>query len=646
MIPGSEIIPKLFAELVGIPVKMVYAMSSIAPGNMARIGTHRTLTPEKLGVFFLEPQPSDEVDMGAKLVPVAKRLIATKNNLDCVIAIETVGDGSSRQNQEFKAYHIVYRAGSPLGTKLRGSFPVANFHEVGSQEVGILSPPEADQGEIGALSTTFCRECDDVGLTLQPGICGRILGSLLSKRFLIMTGLSGSGKTQSGLGVAAYLSCPKSESVQLEIKTTAKGNLWSRDELLVVLDLYHRKGTNPGTEADELASLISRSRDAVDFRLANYLSCDPNASQRGLDQGGKGATEIFEEYAGRPADLATSALEAKERLRRAKPVESEMLSFTDGVPNARQGNQKGFTLIPVGADWNGNENILGYPDGLDSSRYVSMPALQLILDAIDQPTIPHFLILDEMNLSHVERYFADFLSAIESGEAIPLYEGGPRTSSGRSVPQRLELPKNLFVIGTVNVDETTYMFSPKVLDRANVIEFRMVIEDLEAFLQEPIKPDLDSLAGRGAHFAEPFLRASASEAVVPANFKAQFEEELSALFAVLHKHHAEFGFRTAYEASRFLHFYIMLGGEFTEAMDCIIVQKLMPKLHGSRSKLSKLLRDLWHVCLHEPKARETKQASDPSEELLSAALYPLSAEKICRMWALLKENGFASFAEA
>jgi 5-methylcytosine-specific restriction protein B len=275
-----------------------------------------------------------------------------------------------------------------------------------------------------------------------------------------------------------------------------------------------------------------------------------------------------------------------------------------------------------------------------------MPALQLILDAIDQPTIPHFLILDEMNLSHVERYFADFLSAIESGEAIPLYEGGPRTSSGRSVPQRLELPKNLFVIGTVNVDETTYMFSPKVLDRANVIEFRMVIEDLEAFLQEPIKPDLDSLAGRGAHFAEPFLRASASEAVVPANFKAQFEEELSALFAVLHKHHAEFGFRTAYEASRFLHFYIMLGGEFTEAMDCIIVQKLMPKLHGSRSKLSKLLRDLWHVCLHEPKARETKQASDPSEELLSAALYPLSAEKICRMWALLKENGFASFAEA
>ena len=71
------------------------------------------------------------------------------------------------------------------------------------------------------------------------------------------------------------------------------------------------------------------------------------------------------------------------------------------------------------------------------------------------------LILDEMNLSHVERYFSDFLSAIESGEEIPLY-GEEKT---------LTLPDNLFTIGTVNVDETTYMFSPKVLDRANTIEF-------------------------------------------------------------------------------------------------------------------------------------------------------------------------------
>ena len=57
---------------------------------------------------------------------------------------------------------------------------------------------------------------------------------------------------------------------------------------------------------------------------------------------------------------------------------------------------------------------------------------------------------------------------------------------------QLRLPPNLFIIGTINVDETTYMFSPKVLDRANVIEFRMVREDLVAFLAAPRSPALDN----------------------------------------------------------------------------------------------------------------------------------------------------------
>ena len=95
------------------------------------------------------------------------------------------------------------------------------------------------------------------------------------------------------------------------------------------------------------------------------------------------------------------------------------------------------------------------------SVYQSTPAYELIKNAEDDSENPYFLILDEMNLSHVERYFADFLSAIESGEEIPLYGNN----------DKLTLPDNLFIIGTVNVDETTYMFSPKVLDRANTIEF-------------------------------------------------------------------------------------------------------------------------------------------------------------------------------
>ena len=104
--------------------------------------------------------------------------------------------------------------------------------------------------------------------------------------------------------------------------------------------------------------------------------------------------------------------------------------------------------------------------------------LDLILESskIENSNKPYFLILDEMNLSHVERYFADFLSAMESNELISLHKSDDENYKDDVVivPKSIELPNNLFVIGTVNIDETTYMFSPKVLDRANVIEFATI----------------------------------------------------------------------------------------------------------------------------------------------------------------------------
>src|SRR5262249_1553248 len=98
-------------------------------------------------------------------------------------------------------------------------------------------------------------------------------------------------------------------------------------------------------------------------------------------------------------------------------------------------------------------------------------------DAGREP-FPFFLILDEMNLAHVEHYFSDVLSCLESGQALELHQD-PAAEEGEGeaatpVPQRLGIPENLFFIGTVNVDETTYMFSPKVLDRAFTIELNQV----------------------------------------------------------------------------------------------------------------------------------------------------------------------------
>jgi 5-methylcytosine-specific restriction protein B len=325
-----------------------------------------------------------------------------------------------------------------------------------------------------------------------------------------------------------------------------------------------------------------------------------------------------------------------------------------------------YKVVPVGADWTGNENVLGYPNGLDKDTYVSKPTLDLLIHARENPEIPHFLILDEMNLSHVERYFADILSLIESDEEIQLYDGAERKANGKVIPKSIELPKNLFIIGTVNVDETTYMFSPKVLDRANVIEFRMDSDELESFLSNPAKPDLSKLDGKGASFGRAFVDAAKISVNVPLDVKPAYEAEMLLFFKALQAHSAEFGYRTAHEAARFVYFYKLLGNHpdgdatwFPKAFDYVVLQKLLPKLHGSRAKLGPLLKVLWFLCVNdadhrgadplkaaEAAARSTDKKAEPSTEVPADAPYPLSAEKIGRMWRLLRDNGFASFAEA
>lgn len=326
------------------------------------------------------------------------------------------------------------------------------------------------------------------------------------------------------------------------------------------------------------------------------------------------------------------------------------------------------TLIPVGADWIGNENVLGYPNGLEKESYVTKPALRLILEADKHRDTPYFLILDEMNLSHVERYFSDILSAIESEKNIHLHQDDKRMDRDTEVPREIGLPANLFIVGTVNVDETTYMFSPKVLDRANVIEFRVRADEISGFVSAPIKPELSDVAGKGAGFGERFVSLSQEAAAVPQGVKAQFETEMAIFFHALHEHGAEFGYRVAHEAARYLYFDNQLGNYqegdpnwFSKSFDCLVLQKLLPKLHGSRAKLGPLLKKLWYLCTietpdggpevlkrAEEAARSTEKSSEPSLDpgILSAARYPLSAEKIGRMWRLLNDNGFTSFAEA
>ena len=321
-----------------------------------------------------------------------------------------------------------------------------------------------------------------------------------------------------------------------------------------------------------------------------------------------------------------------------------------------------YQLIPVGADWTGNDNIVGYPDGLDSSIYVGKPALELIWHAAGNPDLPHFLILDEMNLSHVERYFADLLSATESRGEIPLYSGDARKLSGKELPRNLAVPPNVFVVGTVNVDETTYMFSPKVLDRANVLEFRIEANDIRNYFGGRRTPNLSQITGQGTALGATLVRAAMREVDTPSDVRDRFESEMLLFFNTLKPHGVEFGYRVAHEAARFLYFYHELSANdmswFDEAFDAVIVQKFLPKLHGQRARLAPLLRKLWFLCVNnkttrgadllkrlDDVARSTERSAEPSITPTGSP-YPISAEKIARMWRLLNDNGFASFAEA
>ncbi len=297
--------------------------------------------------------------------------------------------------------------------------------------------------------------------------------------------------------------------------------------------------------------------------------------------------------------------------------------------------------VSIGADWTNREPLLGYPNALNDEYVLPESCvLQLLMRANEDPSKPYFLILDEMNLSVVERYFADFLSAMESGEKIKLWDGNEsEENENKYVPKEIHLPKNVFIIGTINVDETTYMFSPKVLDRANVIEFKIAPDEMEQYLNETKDIHLENAYSACADMAADFVNKAKSQIQID---NADEKSVLLSFFTELKKVNAEFGYRTVNEISRYLYFAGEDKGMGTnEAIDTAILQKLLPKLHGSRKKLVPVLTSLWQLCLKDGISKEIDAEFNATD-----FKYPESAEKIKRMYHAVVDNGFTSFAEA
>ena len=244
-------------------------------------------------------------------------------------------------------------------------------------------------------------------------------------------------------------------------------------------------------------------------------------------------------------------------------------------------------LVPVAPNWTTNEDILGYLNPISGayhdtpfSKFLREAALEWELSvAGKREPVPHYLVLDEMNLARVEYYFATFLSALEVRQRH-------ETASVQLGEEAVLLTPNLRFVGTVNVDETTHGFADKVYDRAQLIELEAPREAIQRHLAD-------------SPLAEPLLAA------------------WDALHTV-----APFAFRVIDDIRNYVDAAEVLGVEAEAALDEQMLQKLLPKVHGIDPRIEQALTSFIGLC---------------------GDRFPLSSDKASRMRIRFNEHGSASY---
>ncbi|MCM3665840.1 hypothetical protein M3204_15590 [Mesobacillus subterraneus] len=307
--------------------------------------------------------------------------------------------------------------------------------------------------------------------------------------------------------------------------------------------------------------------------------------------------------------------------------------FAESVGATEENGQ--FSLIPIRPDWNDGSDLLGYVD--IKGDFKERPLTKVILKAKDNPDSPYFVLLDEMNLARVEYYFSDILSVMESRK----WENGEVVSStllsSEVYGSDLTLPNNLFIIGTVNMDETTHPFSKKVLDRANTIELNRVNLDNLAFLSdlEEVEPKVigqERFASKYLHLKDVYKENK--EIVTRAT------DELVRINESLQLINAHVGYRVRDEIC----FYLAYNDEsnlmkFENAFDHCILQKILPRIAGSDTRVEQLLRGLYRQFTN----REYEEDQQNGQIDIQKAKYPRSAAKVAEMLGRLRNDGFTSF---
>jgi hypothetical protein len=284
--------------------------------------------------------------------------------------------------------------------------------------------------------------------------------------------------------------------------------------------------------------------------------------------------------------------------------------------------QWGSDLSEVQSGWRDRNDLLGYFNTFEKKFYESSVLKALYkANCPGYENLPFFIVLDEMNLSHPEHYFADFLSALEQRKddksvsllTSPLAEGdGPVRLIDRG--QRLRVPPNVWFIGTANQDETTKDFADKTYDRAHIMEFPRH--------REQFSPERPNIPAGKISFAQ--MQGAFNQAIQ--QHSASGEEAIRILDGKLRSplEDLEIGWGNRLETQLrcYVPVLVACGGSVSEGLDTILAHKLLRKVKGrfdiSADELSKLKSRIASVWSEHPSLKLAKP--DRSNDLITAEL--------------------------
>lgn len=505
------------------------------------------------------------------------------------------------------------------------------------------------------------------GLHFPDEVVTSLILSLATKRFVILSGVSGTGKTQIALGLARHLEASP-DDVPAEVQPPVN------DDTNVFVRLTAPKLMRARTTLD------SATRSVIDARLGlpergaskRFAALLPDGSVGDVRLNNLGFTDESRQLyllfflkdvnswlaaTARPGDFLHLELGEHDGA-------DLQLDVVPGTAPVLIDTAERHKLVAVRSDWTDPRGLVGYFNPL-TNAYARTGVVDLLLRAAEDPDHPYFVILDEMNLARVEYYFSDFLSAIESGDPIELMSPGVEdellAGGHDDVPAQLHVPANVSFIGTVNVDETTQPFSPKVLDRANVIEFSDV--DIERALGHPVEDAGAGLRLKDGLVKRSWLCSAKEQAIAPrevAHGVESFTEALEDVHDLLARYHLHFGYRVIDEVSAFVgHALKKVDGDpelvAKRAFDLQLQQKILPKLTGGR-ELEQPVARLLEYCLKTAKPtvidpesvrNDARKALDAGEGIPATEFpaYPGSARKLLRMLDRLAETGFVGAME-